>query len=145
MSPSACRPSCCAAAPTFDAAGNFVGSSYVHATARDWARFGLLYLRGGTWDGHTVVPPAWVDEARTMRAREDDTGKLYGSHWWGLPDGRHTFWASGFEGQRIMCVPGSDLVVVRLGKSSGDAAADALGHWTGAVIEAFDETVPVAR
>ena len=42
--------------PTFDAAGTFVGSSYLHMTARDWARYGLLNLRGGEWDGRQVLP-----------------------------------------------------------------------------------------
>ena len=126
------------ATPVFDTAGNFVGSSYVEATARDFARFGLLYLRGGEWDGVRVVPAAWVDDGRTMRAIDDGNGRPYGAHWWGVDDGRGTFWASGFEGQRIMCVPQNDLVLVRLGKSPGDEAGDALMAWSGDVIAAFD-------
>lgn len=101
----------------FDPAGTFVASSYVYATARDWARFGLLYLRGGTWDGHEVVTRAWVDDARTPNALPTGEWAGYGSHWWTHPDGLGTFSAHGFEGQRVTCVPARDLVVVRLGKT----------------------------
>jgi CubicO group peptidase (beta-lactamase class C family) len=52
------------AKPRFDAAGTFLGSSYVFATARDFARFGLLYLRDGIWDGVRLLPHGWVDHAR---------------------------------------------------------------------------------
>lgn len=104
------------ATPTYDTEGNFVGSSYFHATARDWARFGLLHLRGGSWDGRQIVPRSWVDYGRATRA-VDDEARRYGAHWWTIDDGRGRFYASGFEWQRVMCVPSSDLVAVRLGKT----------------------------
>jgi len=103
--------------PSFDEAGNFVGSSYFHATARDWARFGLLYLRGGQWGDRQLVPRSWVDDGRTPRARGAD-GRYYGAHWWIAEDGRATFGAGGYEFQRVACVPESDLVAVRLGKTA---------------------------
>ena len=53
------------AKPRFDKAGVFIGSSYCFMTARDFARFGLLYLRDGMWDGRRVLPEGWVDYART--------------------------------------------------------------------------------
>ncbi|MEZ5247121.1 MAG: serine hydrolase [Acidimicrobiales bacterium] len=102
--------------PQFAESGDFVGSSYLNATARDWARFGLLYLRGGRWGDEQVLPRDWVDDARTTRARDED-GIGYGSHWWTYPDDRGRFFASGFEIQRVACVPTSDLVVVRLGRT----------------------------
>lgn len=128
------------AEPRFDAAGVFVGSSYLYATARDFARFGLLYLRGGTWDGKQIVPRHWVDAARTPRARDDTDGRLYGSHWWVWGDRRGTFWASGYEGQRIVCVPASDLVIVRCGITPAPepGAPDALGDWLESLIAVFD-------
>jgi CubicO group peptidase (beta-lactamase class C family) len=126
------------ASPTFDTAGNFVGSSYLEATARDFARFGLLHLRGGEWEGTRVVPAEWVDDGRTMRAIDESNGRPYGAHWWGVDDGRGTFWASGFEGQRIMCVPQNDMVLVRLGRSPGDDAGNALLAWSDDLIAAFD-------
>ena len=54
------------ATPKFDTSGTFIGSSFLFATPRDFARFGLLYLRGGTWDGTEIVTPDWVDYARTV-------------------------------------------------------------------------------
>lgn len=124
------------AAPKFDEAGNFVGSSFVYATARDFARFGLLYQRGGEWDGRRIVPAAWVDEARTTRA-VDEESRYYGSHWWTFEDGRGGFYASGFEWQRIACIPSSDLVVVRLGKTAEDDY-DTPKAWLAELIGRFD-------
>jgi len=122
--------------PRFAESGDFVGSSYLNATARDWARFGLLYLRGGRWDGAQVLAPEWVDDARTTRARDENGGE-YGSHWWTYPDGRGRFFASGFEWQRVACVPTSDLVVVRLGKTAEDDYPTPVA-WFNDLIELFD-------
>ena len=122
--------------PTFDESGNFIGSSYLHATARDWARFGLLNLRGGEWDGHRIVSSSWVDDGRTTRARDDDGGE-YGAHWWTVPDGRGRFYASGFEWQRVACVPTTDLVVVRLGKTP-EADYETPRAWFDELIALFD-------
>lgn len=122
--------------PTFDTAGNFIGSSYLHATARDWARFGLLYLRGGEWDDRQIVSRAWIDDARTTRARDEDGGE-YGAHWWTYPDGRGRFFCSGFEWQRVACVPSSDLVVVRLG-TTPENDYPTLVSWFDELIAHFD-------
>lgn len=105
------------AVPKFDDAGTWVASSYVYATARDFARFGLLTLRGGTWDGTPVVDPSWIDAARRPIRLATGHPNRYGSHWWVHDDGLGTFAAHGYEGQRILCVPSRDLVVVRLGKT----------------------------
>lgn len=102
----------------FDQAGTFIGSSFVYACARDFARFGLLYLRDGCWEGGRVLPPGWVDRARTPTPGSDGA---YGAHWWIDPASPWgTFFASGYEGQYILVVPGLDAVVVRLGKSPAD-------------------------
>ncbi len=124
------------ATPSFDTSGTFVGSSYLHATARDWARFGLLYLRGGRWAGRQVVPSSWVEQCRLTRAVDSD-GAHYGTHWWTAEDGRGTFFASGYEFQRVVCVPTSDLVVVRLGKTPEDSY-DKPKAWLEELIAAFD-------
>jgi CubicO group peptidase (beta-lactamase class C family) len=128
--------------PEFDEAGTWVGSSYLRATARDWARFGLLYSRGGTWDGTRVLPEGWVDYGRTMVAADPD-GTPYGAHWWGQigdtlgslnPLG--VFRASGYEGQTITICPALDLVLVRLGKTPLERE-DSLPPWRAAVVQAF--------
>jgi CubicO group peptidase (beta-lactamase class C family) len=104
------------AEPRFDEAGTWIASSFVHATARDFARFGLLYLRDGVWDGQRLLPEGWVDEARRPTSVDSD-GTLYGSHWWVVGDECGSFRAAGYQGQAIVCAPALDLVVVRLGKT----------------------------
>ena len=70
------------AQPTLDAAGLWVASSYVHATAEDFARFGYLYLRDGVWDGIRILPEGWVDSGRRLRSIDPDDGRGYGWQWW---------------------------------------------------------------
>jgi CubicO group peptidase (beta-lactamase class C family) len=104
-----------------DGSGTFVGSSYCYATARDWARFGLLYLNDGVWNGQRVLPEGWV--------RWTTTGESYGALWWlnRGPAGkrRHPelpedcFACEGYEGQYIWVIPSKDLVVVRLACEHG--------------------------
>ena len=107
------------AIPRFDAAGTFVGSSYLYATARDFARFGELYLHDGVWNGSRILPEGWVDYARTMTSppAPPDEPHGYGAHWWLWDDDFGTFGAHGYEGQYTLVVPPLDLVVVRLGTS----------------------------
>lgn len=121
---------------TFDGAGTFVASSYVHATARDFARFGLLYLRDGMWDGRRLLPEGWVDRARRWQSTDPDDGRGYGEHWWVTGDAHGTFWANGYEGQSIMVCPGLDLVVVRLGCTDAARYPD-LRAWRQSVVDAF--------
>lgn len=108
------------ATATFDDAGTFVGSSFVHATARDFARYGLFALRDGVFDGQRLIPEGWMDSARTMHAWDPEDEQGYGEHWWVADDPFGTFFCSGYEGQRIACVPALDLVTVRLGKTPAD-------------------------
>jgi CubicO group peptidase (beta-lactamase class C family) len=103
------------AKPRFDEAGTFIGSSYVFARARDFARFGLLYLRDGVWEGERLLPEGWVDYARTPVAVSDGR---YGAHWWLALDGSGIFHASGYRGQYVAIDPRRDLVVARLGNST---------------------------
>ena len=63
------------ATPTIDAAGAWVASTFVHATALDFARFGLLYLRGGEWDGQALVSRAWADTAQRPLSVDDPTAR----------------------------------------------------------------------
>jgi CubicO group peptidase (beta-lactamase class C family) len=105
------------AEPKFDAAGTFVGSSYVYATARNFAKFGQLYLNDGVCDGKRILPEGWVDHARAQHVFDGETGLGYGAHWWTLPGERNSLVAAGYEGQYIVVIPSRDLVVVRLGKT----------------------------
>ncbi len=118
-----------------DPAGTFIGSSYVYATARDYARFGLLYLRDGVWEGNRLLPDGWVDHARRLRSH-DEEGNGYGAHWWVVDDDMGSFRASGYEGQSILVCPGLDLLAVRLGHST-DAMYPALGAWRASLVDAF--------
>ena len=121
------------AKPRFDPAGTFIGSSYVFCTARDFARFGLLYLRDGVWDGARILPPGWVDYARTETPAS--IGR-YGAHWWLALDGSGIFTANGFQGQHVVVDPLRDLVVVRLGVST-PAQRVAVSHGLRAITRAF--------
>jgi len=103
-----------------DAAGNFVGSSYGYATARDWARFGLLYYNDGIWKGDTILPKGWVNYSRTPAVASKGE---YGAQFWlnkskKLPDvPEDLFSCNGHRGQRVYIIPSRILVVVRLGFS----------------------------
>ena len=122
--------------PRFDDVGTWIASSYVYATARDFARFGLLYARDGVWDGVRVLPEGWVDHARRMRSVDEETGRLYGAHWWGIDDEHGTFCAQGYEGQSIVICPPLDLVFIRLGKTPAERKQH-LFDWQRRVIAAF--------
>ncbi len=105
----------------FDTAGTFVGSSYVYATARDFARFAELYRNDGVAaDGVRVLPAGWRDHARTFTAHDPDGGFDYGAHWWLWPDLPGSFACHGYEGQYTVVVPDRELVVVHLGKCGAD-------------------------
>ena len=116
-----------------DAAGTFVGSSLMFATARDWARFGLLFLQDGIWEGRRLLPEGWVTFSVTPAPAAPDG--VYGAHFWlrlgrgYAPSGEHglppdTYHAIGHEGQILTVVPSRRLVVVRLGLSVGRGAWD---------------------
>lgn len=117
----------------FDETGLWVASSYLHLTARDFARFGLFALRDGTWEGRRVLPEGWIDHGRRLRSA-DEGGKFHGAHWWGRPRADGAWYAAGFEGQRIVMVPATDVVVVRLGRTMPDDI-DALDDALAAVVE----------
>ena len=124
------------AIPKFDDAGTFIGSSYVYATARDFARFGQLYLDGG----RDVLPADWVTYARTESPVPvgPDDDQPYGAHWWLFPPIPGSFAAQGYEGQRTLIVPERDLVVVRLGKTPVELKPE-LDRW---LVELVDEVAP---
>ncbi|MEI7509972.1 MAG: serine hydrolase, partial [Flavobacterium sp.] len=103
-----------------DMAGNFVGSSYGWATARDWAKFGLLYLHKGNWNGEQLFDESWVKYVSTPTNTSNGN---YGAQFWlnaggKFPDvPRNMYYASGFQGQMVAIFPSQDLVIVRMGLS----------------------------
>ncbi|MGC1219126.1 MAG: serine hydrolase [Phormidesmis sp.] len=118
-----------------DAAGTFTGSSFMYATARDWAKLGLLYLQDGCWQIESewvrILPAGWVAYSTTP----SKTADFYGAHFWlGVPNSfvsetskaqrqenltwpKGAYLAAGYQGQFVTVVPDCDLVVVRLGLS----------------------------
>ena len=125
------------ATPRFDDAGTFIGSSYCFCTPRDFAKFGLLYLRGGLWEGRELLSPSWVDYARTNNPlpHAPDDGP-YGAHWWLGIAGDGSFSANGYEGQYIVVVPDLDMVIVRNGATPAALKTSLRGSIT-AIAELF--------
>lgn len=101
-----------------DTSGTFVGSSYVFASARDWARLGLFMLWDGVWLGERLLPEGWIDYLRTPAPA--DPQLHYGAQTWlegatGPGEPAPVFEMRGYGGQFVTVVPAADLVVVRLG------------------------------
>jgi CubicO group peptidase (beta-lactamase class C family) len=116
-----------------DSSGTFVGSSYTFATPRDWARFGLLYLQDGVWQGERILPEDWVNY--TVTPTPQAPRGEYGALFWlnaGQPANpanrmlpsapRDTFWASGFQEQYVIVIPSKKIVLVRFGASTNRKA-----------------------
>jgi CubicO group peptidase (beta-lactamase class C family) len=102
-----------------DESGTQKWSSYMYASARDWARLGQLYLNGGRApDGTQIIPENWTAYVSEPTPGSDG---IYGSGVWmyrtGLPAG--TFIMNGFQGQYAFIIPSENLVVVRLGATNG--------------------------
>lgn len=102
----------------FDDAGDFVGSSYVDATARDFAQFGELYVHDGVTDrgaGERLLPEGWLEHARHPASHDPETGFGYGRHWWQWPAFPGSLACHGYEGQYVVVLPEDDIVVAHLG------------------------------
>jgi CubicO group peptidase (beta-lactamase class C family) len=109
-----------------DETGTFVGSSYLYATAHDWARFGQFLLQGGVWNGNDILPAGFVDWMRepAPASKVYGKGQLWiegpgdeGSPGAGIASGlpKDTYWMEGHDGQTVAIIPSEQLVVVRLG------------------------------
>lgn len=109
-----------------DASGTFAASSYSYGTARDWARFGLLYLNDGVFNGQQILPEGWVRETITPC----DVAKRgqYGYLFWLNAGGKNNpasrrypncptdmFYCHGYEEQFVFIIPSKNMVIVRLG------------------------------
>lgn len=107
-----------------DASGTFIGSSFMYATARDWAKLGILYLDDGVADGERLLPEGWSVYASKPAAASDG---FYGAQFWlnhpgadgrpkyvpGVPD--DAYMMAGHEGQYVLIAPDKRLVIVRTG------------------------------
>ena len=106
-----------------DLKGNFVGSSYGWATPRDWAKFGLLYLHKGNWNGTQIFDASWVNYATSPT---NTSNGRYGAQIWlnaggHYPDAPQDLYSfNGYQGQRVFVIPSKELVIVRMGLSEID-------------------------
>jgi CubicO group peptidase (beta-lactamase class C family) len=120
---------------------DFILSSQVYANARDLARFGLLYLQNGVWDGERLLSEDWIKFVRTPAPATRERGNFYGGQWWLVPDDRKdvpgdAYSTAGNRGQYVVVVPSHDLVIVRRGLDFGGQGFD---QWdmTREVLKAF--------
>lgn len=103
-----------------DMSGTPVGSSYLYVTARDYARFGQLYLDDGCIGDKRILPEGWVDYTSSPASASDDG---YGAFFWlnlnhkcpDVPDDMYS--CQGHDGQEVYIIPSKELVVVILGYS----------------------------
>jgi CubicO group peptidase (beta-lactamase class C family) len=112
-----------------DRFGDFIFSSQVYTNARDLARFGLLYLQGGMWDGQRLISEDWIRFVRTPAPATSKTGNFYGGQWWLVPDDRtdvpaDAYTTAGNRGQYVIVVPSRDTVIVRRGLDYGKQGFD---------------------
>ncbi len=128
-----------------DRFGDFILSSQVYTTARDLARFGLLYAQNGMWKDERLISEEWIDFVRTPAPATSETGNFYGGQFWLVPDDRTdvpkgAYSTAGNRGQFVVIVPSHDVVIVRRGLDYGRQGFD---RWdmTREVLKAFE---PVA-
>lgn len=112
-----------------DRFGDFILSSQVYTNARDLARFGLLYLQDGMWDGQRLISEDWIRFVRTPAPATAKTGNFYGGQWWLVPDDRtdvpaDAYTTAGNRGQYVIVIPSRNTVIVRRGLDYGKQGFD---------------------
>lgn len=112
-----------------DRFGDFILSSQVYTNARDLARFGLLYLQNGMWDGERLISEEWIEFVRTPAPATRDSGNFYGGQFWLVPDDRTdvpktAYSTNGNRGQYVIIVPSHNIVIVRRGLDYGQQGFD---------------------
>jgi CubicO group peptidase (beta-lactamase class C family) len=125
-----------------DRFGDFILSSQVYTTARDLARFGLLYQQNGMWNGQRLISEEWIRFVRTPAPATKTTGNQYGGQFWLVPDSRtdvpkDAYSTAGNRGQYVVIVPSHELVIVRRGLDYG---RQGFSQWdlTREVLKAFE-------
>jgi CubicO group peptidase (beta-lactamase class C family) len=135
----------------FDASGTLMGANALYATPRDFARFGLLYLKEGVVGGRRILPENWVPYSTRpyqntgygagFWLNNTDTPLPEWDMTWGLPGApRDSYMARGYLGQYIVIVPSADLVIVRMGQSHTRAMEAAS---VGALVREIVATLPL--
>ncbi|UJR11179.1 hypothetical protein I4U23_015360 [Adineta vaga] len=133
-----------------DASGTFVGSSYSWGTARDWARFGMLYLNNGFYINEQILSEEWVKQTATLGG--SNIHGEYGYQFW-LNTGKDNdpstrrfpdvpidmFYASGFDGQAVFVIPSKKLVVVRLGLTKANDGEYGANNFLKEIINSISE------
>lgn len=131
-----------------DSAGNSIGSSYIYATARDWARLGELYLEGGVWNGKRLLPEGWTNYVSTPTPASDGE---YGAHFWLNRDGANgrtrsvpgvpedMYMMSGYEGQYVFIIPDKRAVIVRAGMTREKEPMPTVAPTVAAIYRALGE------
>ncbi len=135
-----------------DPSGTLMGGAFLYASARDWARLGLLYLQDGKWGGEQILPKGWV--AYTTRPTAQSPEDEYGAQVWlkleksenlgEPPMPADSFYMLGHNGQAVAMIPSKDLVVVRLGQTLNGGDWDTARD-LGPLVNAFPDKTPRAR
>ncbi|MCH7903981.1 MAG: serine hydrolase [Armatimonadetes bacterium] len=120
--------------PGVDRFGDFVFSSQVYTTARDLARFGLLYMNDGVWNGERLISSQWIEFCRTPAPASSAIGDQYGGQWWLVPTNttgvpRDAFVAAGNRGNYVIVIPSKELVIVRRGLDRSARGDRSYRHW----------------
>ena len=123
----------------FDKSGTFIGGSSVYASARDYAKFGYLYLRDGIWEDKQIISKEWIESTRTPSKH---TKNLYSNKFWHVTDDRKnsfnfpkdSYYCAGFGGQYIMIIPSKDIIMVRLGETY-NTSTDNLLSFLGEIVK----------
>lgn len=122
-----------------DYEGNFAFGSYAWATARDWAKLGLLYLQKGSWQGERIFAENWIPYVTSAK-----TSPIFGGHFWTnenlelYPDlPKDTYSMNGHHGQRVVIIPTMDLVLVRMGLTPAREGDEDLNKMTNEMVVPF--------
>ncbi len=127
-----------------DASGTHVGSSYGYGSARDWAKFALLFQQMGHWQGQQLLDTAYVEFCTTAT---ETSGGRYGGQFWTNGHGKYKsysnsdYWLDGFQGQQVSVHNDHGLVIVRLGVMYDEKNFD-FDAWVGQIISATRLTEP---
>ncbi len=131
-----------------DASGTFIGSSFVYATAHDWARMGELYANDGVLNGTRILPEGWSQYVATPAAASD---RFYGAHFWLNYDGadgrerympdlpQSAYLMAGHEGQYVAIVPEKNIVLIRTGMARGREPMPEIAPVFAKIYAAFDQ------